>query len=539
MGLKPTLRFPISKCFKTLFSPLIPRRTLSESISKEEFASRRLQFVQKLGEYSTGTPFTSARHLVIIPAAEVQFMSLHVPYAFRQDSYFRYLTGILEPGAVLTIEVSAINSKLDFNDNIAFLPRLFVEERNEHDCLWDGPTMGVEMASQLTGIQETQPLTHLSEYLSSAFSQLNAPSDFIWFGLPFVVRRKDKAPLNRTIFNQTSELFSKCSLDPKQLQDPAPLLDELRLIKSSNEIALMRRAVEVTSTALKKTMRAASPGVAEAELSSRFEHESRMMGSRLGYPAVVAGGPRANIIHYLQNDHIVDDNQLVLMDVGSEFEGYTADITRTWPVNGKFIFFRVRVYRVTQSRLAAPSFQLCGYIDSGLISFSLPPNLSGRFTKEQRILHDVLVQVQRDCQQAVSPDTSLQHLYDLMLQRICKYLVEETIIRQNDSAAIAQKICPHHVGHFLGLDVHDTPSIPYTRHFQPGMVFPLEPGIYFPADSSSTLHIPTEFCGLGLRLEDDFMVTVEGRAEKLTNELSSDAGDLESYVTGSSCLSTD
>lgn len=455
-----------------------------------------MQFVQKLGEYSTGTPFTSARHLVIIPAAEVQFMSLHVPYAFRQDSYFRYLTGILEPGAVLTIEVSAINSKLDFNDNIAFLPRLFVEERNEHDCLWDGPTMGVEMASQLTGIQETQPLTHLSEYLSSAFSQLNAPSDFIWFGLPFVVRRKDKAPLNRTIFNQTSELFSKCSLDPKQLQDPAPLLDELRLIKSSNEIALMRRAVEVTSTALKKTMRAASPGVAEAELSSRFEHESRMMGSRLGYTAVVAGGPRANIIHYLQNDHIVDDNQLVLMDVGSEFEGYTADITRTWPVNG-------------------------------------------RFTKEQRILHDVLVQVQRDCQQAVSPDTSLQHLYDLMLQRICKYLVEETIIRQNDSAAIAQKICPHHVGHFLGLDVHDTPSIPYTRHFQPGMVFPLEPGIYFPADSSSTLHIPTEFCGLGLRLEDDFMVTVEGRAEKLTNELSSDAGDLESYVTGSSCLSTD
>ncbi|VDN12083.1 unnamed protein product [Dibothriocephalus latus] len=368
-------------------------------------------------------------------------MSLHVPYAFRQDSNFRYLTGILEPGAVLTLEVSAINTKSDFNDNIAFVPRLFVEERNDHDRVWDGPTMGVEMASQLTGIQDTQPLTHLSEYLTSAFSQLQASSDFIWFGLPFLVRRKEKAPIYRTIFNQTSELFSKCSLDPKQLQDPEPLLDELRLIKSSNEIALMRRAAEVTSTALKKTMRAASPGVAEAELCTRFEHESRMMGSR-------------------------------------------------------------------------------------------------RFTKEQRILHDVLVQVQRDCQQAVNPDASLQDLYELMLQRIGKYLVEEKIMLSNDAAAMAHKICPHHVGHFLGLDVHDTPSIPYSRKFQPGMVFPLEPGIYFPTDASNTFHIPTEFCGLGLRLEDDFVMTVEGRAEKLTKELSSDASDLESYVKGVSCSST-
>ncbi|BHF65984.1 Xaa-Pro aminopeptidase 3 [Sparganum proliferum] len=493
MVLKSTLLFPVSKCLRRLFSPRIPKRTLSGSISKEEFASRRLQFVQKLGEYSTETPFTSTRHLVIIPAAEVQYMSLHVPHTFHQDSYFRYLTGILEPGAVLTIEVSAINSKSDFNDNIAFLPRLFVEERNEHDRLWDGPTMGVDMASKLTGIQETHPLNHLSEYLSSTFSQLNTSSDFIWFGLPFIVRRKDKAPVNRTLFNQTSELFSKCSLDPKQLQDPAPLLDELRLIKSPSEIALLRRAAEVTTTALKKTMRAAFPGIAEAELCTRFEHESRMMGSRLGYPAVVAGGPRANIIHYLQNDCIVEDNQLVLMDVGSEVEGYTADITRTWPVNG-------------------------------------------RFTKQQRTLHDVLVQVQRDCQQAASPDVSLQDLYDLMLKRIYKYLSEEKILQSNASAAMAQKICPHHVGHFLGLDVHDTPSIPYSRKFRPGMVFPLEPGIYFPSEGSDTLHIRTEFCGLGLRLEDDFVMTVEGRAEKLTNELSSDAGDLESYVTG---LSTD
>ncbi|KAL5109836.1 hypothetical protein TcWFU_001635 [Taenia crassiceps] len=417
------------------------------SIPKNEYESRRSKLAEKIGHSFSSDQRSASRHLVIIPAAEIQYSSLHVPYPFRQDSYFRYLTGITEPSAVLALEIAATSSGF-----VNFTPRLFVEERNPHDRRWDGPTIGVDGAALTTGIQCTIPLKFFPEYLQMAMSDFSGHGCFLWFSTPFIVGSKVKAPVNRTIYSVVSEKLPGCRLDLSNLRNPNPLIDQLRLIKSQSELLLLKRAVELTSIALKKTLASAYPGMREAELAARFEFESALMGSDLGYPPVVAGGNRANIIHYLKNSECVEDGQLVLMDVGCDVEGYTADISRAWPINGANRLSKGRLPRVESPKPLRPNGQ-----------------------------------------------------------------------------AVGSSICPHHIGHYLGLDVHDTASVSYCQKFEPGMVFPLEPGIYFPVEGGK-VSVPKEFRGMGLRLEDDYVFTADGSAEKLSDCMPSDASDLESLI---------
>ncbi|EUB54570.1 putative Xaa-Pro aminopeptidase 3 [Echinococcus granulosus] len=469
-------RFKVLKSFSRSFSS-------PSAISMNEYGARRSKLAEKIAQSCSSDRGSASHHLVIIPAAEIQYSSIHVPYQFRQDSYFRYLTGITEPDAVLSLEIATKSS-----DIVHFTPRLFIEERTSHDRLWDGPTMGVDVAALTTGIQCTIPLKFFPEYLQMAMSDLSDSGCFFWFSTPFVVRSKAKAPVNRTIYSVVSDKFTGSRLVQSNLRNPNPLIDELRLIKSQSELLLMKRAVELTSIALKKTLSSAYPGIREAELAARFEFESTLMGCGLGYPAVVAGGNRANIIHYLKNSECVEDGELVLMDVGCDVEGYTADISRTWPING-------------------------------------------HFSQHQRLLHDILIQVQTDCQKAAHPESSLQKLYDLMVKRLVQYLNEEKVLTASDSESISvgSYICPHHIGHYLGLDVHDTSSISYSQRFEPGMVFPLEPGIYFPAEGGKVA-VAKEFRGMGLRLEDDYVFTTDGKAEKLNDCMPFKASDLESLI---------
>ncbi|VDM31028.1 unnamed protein product [Hydatigera taeniaeformis] len=459
------------------------RSVSTAPIPKDEYKLRRSKLAEKIACSCLSGLESTLRHLVIIPAAETQYSSLHVPYPFRQDSYFRYLTGITEPDAVLALEITTKSSEI-----VRFTPRLFVEERNSHDTRWDGPTIGVDDAALTTGIECTIPLKFFPEYLQMAKSDLSGAGCFFWFSTPFIVRSKAKVPVNRTTYSVISDKFMGSLLIQSNLRNPNPLIDELRLIKSHAELLLMKRAVESTSVALKKTLASAYPGIREAELAARFKFESALMGSGLGYPPVVAGGNRANIIHYLRNSESIEDGQLVLMDVGCDVEGYTADISRAWPVNG-------------------------------------------HFSQHQRLLHDILIQVQTDCQRAVQPGTNLQNLYDLMVKQLAQYLSEEKVINVSDSelTSVGAYICPHHVGHYLGLDVHDTVSVSYYKNFEPGMVFPLEPGIYFPAGGGKVA-VAEEFRGMGLRLEDDYFFTADGRAEKLSDCMPFEALDLESII---------
>ncbi|CDS42628.1 Xaa Pro aminopeptidase 3 [Echinococcus multilocularis] len=436
----------LARCFKVLKS-FSQSFSSPAAISRNEYGARRSKLAEKIAQSCSSDRGSASHHLVIIPAAEIQYSSIHVPYPFRQDSYFRYLTGITEPDAVLSLEIATKSS-----DIVHFTPRLFIEERTSHDRLWDGPTMGVDVAALTTGIQCTIPLKFFPEYLQMAMSDLSDSGCFFWFSTPFVVRSKAKAPVNRSIYSVVSDKFTGSRLVQSNLRNPNPLIDELRLIKSQSELLLMKRAVELTSIALKKTLPSAYPGIREAELAARFEFESTLMGCGLGYPAVVAGGNRANIIHYLKNSERVEDGELVLMDVGCDVEGYTADISRTWPINGA-------------NRLP----------ESG------PPG------------------------------------------------VESPKALRPNGQAVGSYICPHHIGHYLGLDVHDTSSISYSQRFEPGMVFPLEPGIYFPAEGAKVA-VAKEFRGMGLRLEDDYVFTTDGKAEKLDDCMPFKASDLESLI---------
>nr|CUU98734.1 hypothetical transcript [Hymenolepis microstoma] len=439
----------------------------SVSLPKSEYISRRSKLVEKLAQISSINQ-SSVNHLVIIPSAEVKYSSLHVPYSFRQDSYFRYLTGITEPNAVLALEI-----KCKSGDSVSFLPRLFVEERTAYERLWDGPSLGISGATKLTGIKQTLPTQYLPGYLEKSLSDLSKNDGLLWFSTPFIIKSEEKAPANRSIFSLVSEHFTDNKLIKSQLSNPNPLIDELRVVKSENELKIMRKAVENTALALKKTMASAYPGMGEAELSARFQFESILLGSDMGYPAVVAG---------------------VLMDVGCDVEGYTADISRTWPINGVF-------------------------------------------SRNQKLLLEILIQVQSECQKAANPDYSLEKLYRIMVRRLAYYLNEEKIIHvsEGEFSKVGAAICPHHIGHYLGMDVHDTSSISYGRKFQPGMVFPLEPGIYFPI-AGGRVPVAEEFRGMGLRHEDDYVFTTEGTAEKLSDCVPYSISDLEALIGSNSKL---
>ncbi|XP_009082099.1 PREDICTED: probable Xaa-Pro aminopeptidase 3, partial [Acanthisitta chloris] len=197
-----------------------------------------------------------------------------------------------------------------------------------------------------------------------------------------------------------------------------------------------------------------------------FEFECRARGADiLAYPPVVAGGNRSNTLHYVKNNQLIKDGELVLLDGGCEFSCYVSDITRTWPVNG-------------------------------------------RFTKPQAELYQAVLDIQKSCLSLCSPGMNLENIYSLMLSLIGQKLKELGVLKSSVSDSLffkaVRKYCPHHVGHYLGMDVHDTPDISRSLLFQPGMVITIEPGIYIPEDDMSA---PERFRGIGVRIEDDVVIT--------------------------------
>lgn len=212
----------------------------------------------------------------------------------------------------------------------------------------------------------------------------------------------------------------------------------------------------------------------------------------MAYPPVVAGGANATVIHYVNNNQIVRDGEMVLMDAGCEFGGYTSDITRTWPINGEF-------------------------------------------SEPQRILYEVLAQVQKEllgCLQHAGGET-LDQLFDTMCLKLGKYLQEVGLIPKSaqgvELGRAAYKFCPHHVSHYLGMDVHDTPLISRSIGLTPGMVCTVEPGIYIGKDRRD---VPEEFRGLGLRIEDDVLILPDKQIEVLTESCVKDLRQLEALVSG-------
>lgn len=248
-----------------------------------------------------------------------------------------------------------------------------------------------------------------------------------------------------------------------------PLTHSLRAVKSPAEVALMKEAGCITAQAFRKTMAMCYGDIDEALLYAKFDFECRAHGANfLAYPPVVAGGNRANTLHYINNNQLIKDGEMVLLDGGCEYFGYVSDITRTWPVNGKFSPAQVELY-------------------------------------------EAVLEVQRTCLSLCSPGVSLDHIYSTMLALLVRQLrmlgVVKTSTSDTDALKAAKKYCPHHVGHYLGMDVHDTPDLSRSQPLQPGMAITIEPGLYICEDDDQ---VPDRFRGLGVRIEDDVVIQEEG-----------------------------
>lgn len=254
----------------------------------------------------------------------------------------------------------------------------------------------------------------------------------------------------------------------------------------------MRKTCRIASECINETMRDTKPGDSEHHIFARVDYKCRMQNaSFLAYPPVVASGNNATTIHYISNSQLTKEGDMVLMDAGCEYGGYSSDITRTWPVSGKF-------------------------------------------NPHQQILYEVISHLQKDLinlLQKPKVGQTLDQLFETMCLLLGKYLQEVGLISKSiTGVALARegyKFCPHHVSHYLGMDVHDTPLISRSIKLTPGIVCTVEPGIYISEDRTD---VPEEFRGLGIRIEDDILIKENGEVENLTEACVKDRSELEKLL---------
>ncbi|XP_068968530.1 xaa-Pro aminopeptidase 3-like [Bombus flavifrons] len=408
-----------------------------------EFKKRRDKLIKNIISYACVTNLSKS-HIIIIPSASKVYMSDKIPYVFRQNTDFLYFTGCQEANSILIITAK--------NEN--FVTTLFLTQQDEHSELWDGPKTGIEIAPKMFGVDAAFPVTEFEQFFTS-FMNENKKST-IWYD------NVDVAQSN--LHNKLCELMKITS--GQMVVSPTNIIHKIRLIKSQSEIDLMRKSCEIISAAISKTIEISKPKMSEHHLFATVDYECRMNGAEfLAYPPVVAAGNNANIIHYITNNQIIKDGDMVLMDAGCEYHGYSSDVTRTWPINGAF-------------------------------------------TQEQKILYDIVLDVQNILIHKLKELPSLDQLYHDMCFLLGKRLQESGLIpkhlNKNELFSAVYTYCPHHVSHYLGMDVHDTGKISRSLKLQPGMIITVEPGIYI---NHKNRFAPPEFYGLAVRIEDDILIT--------------------------------
>jgi Xaa-Pro aminopeptidase len=394
-----------------------------------------------------------AQGVAVIPTAPVRMRNRDSDYLYRFDSYFYYLTGFPEPDAVLVLLAGETPKSI-----------LFCRERNPERELWDGIRHGPEGARAAFGFDEAYPLAMLDERLPQLLA--NQPSLHYAPGADPEWDARVMNWLNRVRAQARTGVSA-----PAGICDVRVPLDEMRLVKDDTEIGLMRRAAAISSTAHERAMRATRPGRNEYEIEAELLYEFRRRGAQYpAYSPIVAGGANACILHYRENNARLADGELLLIDAGCELDGYASDITRTFPVNGKFSGPQRDIYELV---LAAQSAAISAV-------------KSGAAWEEP---HDAAVL------------TLARGFVDLGL---CRGSVEKVLESED-----YKRFYMHRTGHWLGLDVHDAgeyKSGGEWRRLEPGMTLTVEPGCYIrPADD-----VPQPFWNIGVRIEDDVAVTPSG-----------------------------
>ncbi|MDA9271837.1 Xaa-Pro aminopeptidase [bacterium] len=434
-------------------------------ITQKEYQARRLQLAMRL----------PSGCMAVIPAANELIRNGDAHFRFRQDSDFYYLTGFNEPDALLLISSGAKSESILFNR-----PNDALHEQ------WNGKRLGQDDACRILGVDAAYALDSLDERLPEFFAGKQAIAYSIgcsklWDQRIVQAWQVVKGQLRRGINA------------PDAFYDLAPIVSEMRLFKSEAEIDLMRQAARISTAAHQRAMRAVRHVTYEYELEAELLYEFTRQGCRsVAYDTIVAGGENACILHYTENNQLLKPGSLVLIDAGGEFEGYAADITRTFPVNGQF-------------------------------------------NTEQRLIYNLVLKAQQAGMACIRPGCIWDEVQQTIVHVLTLGLVELGLLRGNVDVLIKEEAYKpfymHNSGHWLGLDVHDCGRYKIDGKWRPlksGMVLTVEPGLYVKAGLEG---VDERWWNIGVRIEDDIRVTDEGY-ENLSVDLAVEIDDIEALVRG-------
>lgn len=429
-----------------------------------EYQNRRQALLAKMAPGSAA----------IIFAAPEATRNADSEYPYRQSSDFWYLTGFNEPEAVLILV------KSDENHNHSVL---FNRVRDLTAEIWFGRRLGQDAAPAKLGIDKALP-----------FDDINDQLHLLLNGLDVVYHAQGYYAYADEIVNRAMETlrngFKKNLAAPATMTDWRPIVHEMRLFKSPEEIAVMRRAGEITAKAHTRAMEKCRAGLFEYHLEGEIHHEFNRHGARYpSYNTIVGSGENGCILHYTENESELRDGDLVLIDAGCEYQGYAGDITRTFPVSGKF-------------------------------------------SKEQREIYDIVLASEYKALEILGPGSSMQAATEGAVRVMIAGLVRLGILNGDVDTLFSEQahrpFFMHGLSHWLGMDVHDVGhygSVDRSRTLEPGMVITVEPGLYIAPDAD----VPEQYRGIGIRIEDDILITADG-IEIFTGDVVKEVDDIEALM---------
>ena len=432
-------------------------------IDRKEYARRRKQLMRIIGDDA----------ICIVPAAPERVRSNDSHYPYRQDSDFQYLSGFPEPDAVLALIPGRTHGEAI----------LFCRERDAEREAWDGSRSGTEGAVADYGMDDAFPIGDIDDILPGMIEGRSRV--YYHFGRDAEFDVKVIGWVNRV-----REQIRQGARAPHEFVALGHILHDLRLYKTRAELRVMRKAAKIASEAHLRAMRATRAGLNEHEIEAELLHTFRKHGAVPSYEPIVGGGANACVLHYRANNAPLRDGDLLLIDAGAEYECYASDITRTFPVNGKF-------------------------------------------SPAQRALYDIVLAAQRAAIAEVRPGRPFIAFHDAAVRVITAGLIKLGLLKgsvdKNIREGSYKRFYMHKTGHWLGLDVHDVGDYRVDgeyRELEPGMVVTVEPGVYIGADAKG---VAAQWRGIGIRIEDDIVVT-RGDPEVLTAAVTRDPDEIETLM---------
>jgi Xaa-Pro aminopeptidase len=420
--------------------------------------------------------------VAIIPAAREAVRSHDTHYRYRQNSDFFYLTGFEEPEAIAVIAPSRPKKFT-----------LFVRPRDLEQEIWTGYRAGVEGAVSDYSADEAFTIGEFDDKLAEI---IDGPS-VLYYAFGHTSPEIDQKIIQQ--LTQMREMNRRPLEPPTTIVDPSSILHEMRVLKSAEEIEIMQRAADIAAEAHVEAMKTVRAGMMEYEVEAMLEAYFRKHGAAgSSYTSIIGGGGNATVLHYIDNKDQLQDGDLLLVDAGAEYKGYASDITRTFPINGKF-------------------------------------------TEAQRDIYDLVLKCQKSCVDMVRPGVRLEDLKTHSIEILTEGMVELGLLKGEPKKLIEEKkymqFYMHNLGHYLGIDVHDAGRYYFKGESRPaeaGMVMTIEPGLYISPDTSRipegfNQDIPEKYLGIGVRIEDDVCVTENG-ARVLTNKVPKEREEIEALM---------